>query len=140
MTTSVLVAYATRDGSTARVAGTVAGRLRADVDEVILAPARDVRDPVDGYALVVLGAPLYGGRWHREAHRFLGRHRADLAGVPVAVFGMRPCTDDERAWLRSRAQLDRALARHGWLAPVAVAVFGGGDPQEVEHRCLSLDS
>jgi len=25
-------------------------------------------------------------------------------------------------------QLDRALARHGWLTPVAVTVFGGVDP------------
>jgi menaquinone-dependent protoporphyrinogen oxidase len=81
---------------------------------------------------VVLGAPLYSGRWHTDAHRFLKRHRAELAHVPVAVFGMGPRTDDEQAWLRSRAQLDRALARHGWLAPVAVAVFGGVDPPD--HR------
>jgi menaquinone-dependent protoporphyrinogen oxidase len=43
-----------------------------------------MREPVAGYGLAVLGAPLYSGRWHRDAHRFLKRHRQELAGVPVA--------------------------------------------------------
>jgi menaquinone-dependent protoporphyrinogen oxidase len=134
MTTAVLVAYATRHGSTAQVAGAVAGYLRSHVDEVTLAPVRDVRRPVDRYALVVLGAPLYSGRWHRDAHRFLKRHRAELARVPVAVFGMGPRTDDEQACRRSRAQLDRALSRHGWLGPAVLAVFGGVDPPDHHGR------
>lgn len=134
MTTSILVTYATRHGSTAQVAGAVAGYLRAHVDEVGLMPARGVRGPVDGYALVVLGAPLYSGRWHRDAHRFLERHHRELAHVPVAVFGMGPRDGGEEAWRRSRAQLDRALARHGWLAPAAVAVIGGVDPPDRRGR------
>lgn len=68
------------------------------------------------------------GRWHHDAHRFLKRHRRELATLPVAVFGMGPRTDTEEAWQRSRAQLGRALAKHGWLTPVAVTVFGGADP------------
>ncbi len=35
-------------------------------------------------------------------HRFLKRHRRELAGVPVAVFGMGPRTDTEDAWRRFR--------------------------------------
>ena len=128
MTAEILVVYATRHGSTGQVAGAIAGYLRAGVDEVRLAPARGVREPVDGYSLVVLGGSLYNGRWHHDAHSFLNRHRAELARVPVAVFGMGPRTDDPEAWRRSRAQLDRALARHGWLTPVSIAVFGGVDP------------
>jgi menaquinone-dependent protoporphyrinogen oxidase len=46
----------------------------------------------------------------------------------VAVFGMGPRDDTEDAWGRSRAQVDRALAKRAWLAPVAVTVFGGADP------------
>jgi menaquinone-dependent protoporphyrinogen oxidase len=48
--------------------------------------------------------------------------------VPVAVFGMGPRSDDEEAWQRSRAQLDRALAKRPWFVPLSVAVFGGVDP------------
>ena len=87
-----------------------------------------MRESVAGYDLVMLGAPLYSGRCHRDAQRFLKRHRGELAAVPVAVFGMGPREDTAQAWQRSRAQLDRALARRGWLTPVAITVFGGVDP------------
>ena len=124
----VLVAYATKNGSTQQVAEAITVALREAGVQASAAPARTVREPVAGYGLVVLGAPLYSGRWHRDAHRFLRRHRHELAAVPVAVFGMGPRDDTEEAWRRSRAQLDRELARRSWLNPVAVTVFGGVDP------------
>jgi menaquinone-dependent protoporphyrinogen oxidase len=125
----VLVVYATKNGSTRQVAEAIAATLREDGAEVELGPAREVRDSPARHDLVVLGGALYSGRWHRHAHRFLKRHRRDIAaGVPVAVFGMGPRTRDEDAWRHSRAQLDRALAKRSWLDPVAVTVFGGVDP------------
>jgi len=124
----VLIAYATRNGSTQQVAAAIGAAMRAGGAEAGLRSARTVREPLTGYALVVLGAPLYSGRWHSDARRFLRRHRAELAAVPVAVFAMGPRRDTEDAWQSSRAQLDRALARYGWLAPAAVTVFGGVDP------------
>ena len=131
---NVIVVYATKHGSTQQVAGAVADALRAHGAQLTLGPARAMRDPVAGYGLVVLGAPLYSGRWHRDAHRFLKRHRRELAGVPVAVFGMGPRSDTPDAWQRSRAQLDRALGKHDWLSPAAVTVFGGVDPGERGNR------
>ena len=125
---NVLMAYATKNGSTQQVADAVAAALRERGAQVTLLPARAAGESVAGYDLVVLGAPLYSGRWHRDAHRFLRRHRRELAAVPVAVFAMGPRTDTEDAWRRSRAQLDRALAKRDWLNPVAVTVFGGADP------------
>ena len=125
---NVLLAYATRNGSTRQVAEAVTAAFREADAQVTVTPARTVRESVAGYDLIVLGAPLYSGRWHRDAHRFLKRHRRELAAVPVAVFGMGPRDDTEEAWQRSRAQLDRALAKRDWLTPAAVTVFGGVDP------------
>jgi menaquinone-dependent protoporphyrinogen oxidase len=125
---TVLVAYATRHGSTRQVAQTVSEVLQERGARVTLRPASAVRESVARFDLVVLGAPLYSGRWHRDAHRFLRRHRRELSGLPVAVFGMGPRTDTEEAWQHSRAQLDKALARRGWLTPVTITVFGGADP------------
>jgi menaquinone-dependent protoporphyrinogen oxidase len=132
---AVLVAYATRHGSTREAAEEIAATLQALGATVELREARDVRGPggfVRGlpgsWSLVVLGAPLYSGRWHRDAHRFLRRHRKDLAGVPVAVFGLGPRSAGKQAWQRSQAQLDRAVAKHKWLTPTAAKVFGGADP------------
>jgi menaquinone-dependent protoporphyrinogen oxidase len=123
---AVLVAYATKNGSTQQVAEAIAVTLRDAGVSAECRPARSVRSAVSGFGLVVLGAPLYSGRWHRDADRFLKRHRPDLP--PTAVFAMGPRRDDPEAWQRSRAQLDRALAKHAWLAPTSVAVFGGVDP------------
>ena len=138
---TVLVAYATKHGSTREVAESIACTLKAFAADVEFGEAREVRSqPGHGpgqarrWTLVVLGAPLYSGRWHRDAHRFLRRHRKELADVPVAVFGMGPRKDDVLAWERSRTQLDRALAKHSWLTPTAVMVFGGVDPPDKRPR------
>ena len=125
---SVLLACATKNGSSQEVASAIAASLREHGAQVALLPARAVREPVAGYDLVVLGAPLYSGRWHRDARGFLRRHRRELSGAAVAVFGMGPRNDTEEAWRRSRAQLDRVLVKRGWLDPIAVTVFGGVDP------------
>jgi menaquinone-dependent protoporphyrinogen oxidase len=125
---NVLVAYATRNGSALEVADAIAATLRECDAQVTLLPASAVRERAGEYDLVVLGGPLYSGRWHRDARRFLRRHRRELAGVAVAVFGMGPRSDTEDAWQHSRAQLDRALAKYAWLEPMAVTVFGGVDP------------
>jgi menaquinone-dependent protoporphyrinogen oxidase len=132
--TRIMVAYATQRGSTRQVAETVAAVLRTGGARVDVQPVSEVRAPADGFALVVLGAPLYSGRWHQDAHRFLDLHRTELERVPVAVFGMGPRTDNRESWRRSRTQLNRALARRGWLAPIAVAVFGGVDPPDHDGR------
>jgi menaquinone-dependent protoporphyrinogen oxidase len=124
----VLVAYASRNGSTRDVAEAVAQALRTQGAQVELRLARQVREPVADRDLVVLGAPIYSGRWHTDAHRFAKRHRADLEAIPVAVFGMGPRNDTGEAWQQARGQLDRALAKRSWLHPVAIAVFGGVDP------------
>jgi len=122
------VAYATRNGSTGQVAEAIAAVLRDRGLSVEVRPAKTVRESIADRRLVVLGGAIYSGRWLHDAHRFLKRHRRELAEVPVVVFGMGPRTDQQESWQRTRAQLDRALAKHTWLSPAAVAVFGGVDP------------
>lgn len=130
----VLVAYATKHGSTREVAEAVSQTLRAQGVQVDLRPARDVRGPMGDRDMVVLGAPIYSGRWHRDVHRFLKRHRKELLTVPIAVFGMGPRDPGEEAWQRTRGQLGLALAKRDWLRPAAVAVFGGVDPPMREGK------
>ncbi|MEU5261977.1 flavodoxin domain-containing protein [Amycolatopsis sp. NPDC021455] len=126
--TNVLVVFATKHGSTQQVANTIVTALSRDDVTAQSRPAAQVPEPLRDWDLVILGGALYSGRWHRDAHRFLKRHRRELGTVPIAVFGMGPRTDDEAAWRHSRRQLDRALAKRAWLSPLAVTVFGGVDP------------
>jgi menaquinone-dependent protoporphyrinogen oxidase len=123
-TPRILVAYATKHRSTREVAETIAESLRECGHEVSCRPAGEVR-ALDDYEGVVLGGALYAGRWHRDAVRFLARHRRALAALPLAVFAMGPKTLDESDIAASRAQLDAALAKVPELAPDRAAVFGG---------------
>jgi menaquinone-dependent protoporphyrinogen oxidase len=130
MSDSILIAYATRYGSTQEVAEQIAAALRDRGLNVDVRPARQVQT-LEGYRAVVLGAPLYIGRWLKDARRFLSRHQQDLASRPVAIFTLGP-TRAEDDWQEVRAQLDGELARYPWLTPVAVELFGGSyDPAKL---------
>jgi menaquinone-dependent protoporphyrinogen oxidase len=121
----ILVAYATKHGSTREVAEAVAAMLEERNLEVEVAPAAAVRD-VSGYDAVVLGGALYTGRWHGEARAFLRRHGNVLERTPVlAVFALGPKTLAPHDLASSRTQLDRALAATPHVTPAFVAVFGG---------------
>jgi menaquinone-dependent protoporphyrinogen oxidase len=124
MSASILVGYATRYGSTQEVAEAVAAALRDGGLSVTCQPAGQVR-ALDGYDAVVLGAPLYMFRWHKDAKGFLSRYHQALAKRPVAVFALGPFHDDAKEFQDARGQLDKELARFPWFAPVAIEMFGG---------------
>ncbi len=124
MPASILVAYATRYGSTQEVAEAVAATLREGGLAVDLQPARAVQTLAD-YGAIVLGAPIYIGSWHKDALNFLSRHREALAGRPVAIFALGPIHGGEEEVQGSRAELDKELAKFPWLAPAALEVFVG---------------
>ena len=124
MSNKVLVAYATRYGSTHEVAKMVAATLREEGLIVDVRSAAEVRDLGD-YRAVVVGAPLYMFNWLKEARSFVARHRASLERVPVAVFALGPTADKEKDWQETRGQLDKVLAGFPWLRPAAVELFGG---------------
>lgn len=131
MTGSILVAYATKHGSTKEVAESLAATLQEHDLDVETRPAAEV-DDVSRYDGVVVGGSLYMGRWHPNALGFLKRQRHALATRPVAVFGMGPRTTEAKDVAGARAQLDGALARVTGVDPFAVAIFGGVlDPRKL---------
>jgi menaquinone-dependent protoporphyrinogen oxidase len=130
MNPRVLVACASRHGSTHETADVVAATLREHGLEVDVRAAGDVED-VAGYDAVVLGGALSMGRWHRDARRLLRHHAAALARVPVAVFAMAAIGDEAEMAAAARRQLDRALSAVPQVVPVSAAVFAGVfDPAE----------
>jgi menaquinone-dependent protoporphyrinogen oxidase len=131
MSASVLVAYATRYGSTQEVAEAVASTLRERGLAVDIEPMRDVRT-LEGYRAVVLGAPLYMFHWHKDAMHFLVRYREALTQWPVAIFALGPFHTDEKEFQEVREQLEKELAKFPWLTPEAIEIFGGKfDPQKL---------
>jgi len=140
MNASVLVAYATRYGSTQEVAEAVAAMLREHGLAVDIQPIRNVHT-LEGYGAVVLGAPLYIGHWHKDALQFLSQHREALTKLPLAIFALGPATTgNEQEWQGSRESLDQELAKFPWLIPAAVEMFGGKyDPSKLSfsHKLLT---
>jgi menaquinone-dependent protoporphyrinogen oxidase len=79
-----LLVCATRHGSTREVADAVAEELRGAFAEVTLRDAKAAPPPA-GYDAVVVGGPMIMG-WHRDAEKYLKRHKSQLTDVPFAVF------------------------------------------------------
>ena len=79
-----LLVHATRHGSTREVADAVATELRAAFAEVDVHEARSAPSPA-GYDVVVVGGPMIMG-WHKDARKYLKRHKGQLSEVPFALF------------------------------------------------------
>ena len=124
MSLKILVAYATKHGSTHEVADTIAGELRTRGADVTTLAASDVPD-VTAYDGVVVGGSIYMGRWHADARRLLERQSESLASRQLAVFAIGPLTSGPDDLASARRQLDHALDKLTAVHPVTVAVFGG---------------
>ena len=76
---AVLVAHASKHGSTEEIAAFVADRLRARGLDVALADTTEAT--IDGADAVVLLSGVYAGRWLGPATRFIRDHRDDLVHI-----------------------------------------------------------
>lgn len=130
----VLVAYASRHGSTAEIAERIAGCLRSAGVPAEARPAAEVSD-VGPYDAFVLGAAAYMYHWMKDATRFAKRHRAVLAARPLWMFSSGPLgTDTVDAEGRDVLESARPKEFDEWveaLHPRDTRVFfGAWDPAE----------
>jgi menaquinone-dependent protoporphyrinogen oxidase len=136
----ILVTYASKHGSTQQVAETIAAAIEPSGLEVEARPVRSVAD-AGAYDAIVLGAPLYMGRWHRDANRFVRRHRKALERLPVAVFALGPVDEKSESWEGAQKQLDRALAALPAIEPVEVRLFGGAiEPERLRFPFSNMSA
>jgi menaquinone-dependent protoporphyrinogen oxidase len=126
---NVLVAYASKRGSTAEIAGEVAETLREFGFGVDCVPAADVAE-LDSYDAVVLGSAVYMKRWRGDARHFLRNHAAALSQRPFWVFSSgpagQPAEDIDPEWLEPPKILEQ-VERLGARGHV---VFGGRLPTQ----------
>ena len=85
----VLVAYASRHGSTQGIAERIGETLRSNGLDVEVRPAASVRSPA-GYDAFVIGSAAYMFHWLKDAAEFVRRNRAALSGKPVWLFSSGP--------------------------------------------------
>jgi menaquinone-dependent protoporphyrinogen oxidase len=85
MPEKILVAYASRAGSTAEVAQAIGKSLAEGGPEVDVLPMQDVKD-LSPYRAVVAGSAIRGKKWLPEAMQFIKANQTTLAGKPFAAF------------------------------------------------------
>jgi menaquinone-dependent protoporphyrinogen oxidase len=85
----VLVAFASKAGSTKGIAEFIGEKLRERGVSAEVLEASAVRGPED-YDAFVVGSAIYMFHWMKEAKRFVLKNRAVLAGRPVWLFSSGP--------------------------------------------------
>ncbi|HEU5104547.1 MAG TPA: flavodoxin domain-containing protein [Solirubrobacterales bacterium] len=125
---TVLVAYASKRGSTAEIAETVAATLRREGLGVCLERCDQVRS-LENYDAVVLGSAVYMKRWRGDARDFLKKHKKALRQKPFWVFSSGPVGDpaeDNPDWVEPPKLAEKVedLGGRGHV------VFGGCLPAE----------
>lgn len=86
---NVLVAYASRHGSTKGIAERIAADLREVGLSAEVMPVHQVRD-LDRYGAFVIGSAAYMFHWLKEATNFVKRHHSLLSQRPVWLFSSGP--------------------------------------------------
>jgi menaquinone-dependent protoporphyrinogen oxidase len=85
MPNTILVAYATRTGTTPDVAEAIADTLRQSGAQVEVCLMTDVKD-LAPYRAVVAGSAIQAKQWLPEATLWLRAHQAELSQKPFAAF------------------------------------------------------
>ena len=119
----ILVAYASRAGSSGEVAEAIGEVLCGGGAAVDVRLAKDVTD-VSPYRAVVVGSAIYMGRWMSEAVKFVETHRDALSRAPVAYFvvclTMKDDTEENRRTVAAYLDPVREVVQ-----PVDVGLFAG---------------
>ncbi len=85
----ILVAYASKAGSTKGIAEFIGDKLRERGIQAEVQEVGSVRDP-ENYGAFVIGSAVYTGHWVKEAKQFVLRNRNLLSGRPVWLFSSGP--------------------------------------------------
>jgi menaquinone-dependent protoporphyrinogen oxidase len=131
MSQKILIAYATRYGSTREVAEKISDHIKLEGYCVELIPCKEV-ESLESYKFIIFGTPLYIGRMLKDAKSFLVKHQDELSKKPVAIFSLGPLRQVQHDLESTRSQLDQELKQFPWLKPVSIEMFGGKyDPKQL---------
>jgi menaquinone-dependent protoporphyrinogen oxidase len=126
MEKKVLVAYASKYGSTGGIADTIGKELCSKEVTADVLLIKNVSN-ISSYQAVVIGSPVYMGKWMSEAVDFLKENRDILRQVPVAYFlvcmTLAQPTEKKRAEVLS--YMDPVLKAVPEIKPVGIGTFAG---------------
>jgi menaquinone-dependent protoporphyrinogen oxidase len=123
MPAHILIAYASKHGATAEVAGAIGETMTAPGVDVAVRPVSEV-DDLSPYTAAVVGSPIYSSDWLPEATGFVKRHSRALGAMPAACFvlaiRLRDGSEAIRETMERYITAERVIMR-----PVSVGYFAG---------------
>jgi len=146
----ILIATASRHGSTRELGQWLGSSLTAKLADTTTAATVDVRDAADvdsiaEYDAVVLGSGVYMGRWLRDARSLVTREQSELETRPVWLFSSGPIGShtpsattskwSEASWAIEHkvfgGKLDRSTL--SWFERAVVRMINAGDGDDRSH-------
>jgi menaquinone-dependent protoporphyrinogen oxidase len=108
MNDKILIAYATRAGSTAEIAAEIGKSFSQKNLAVDVKPVKE-KPTLDEYSAVILGSTIRMGSWLPEAVDFIEANQEKLNAMPVALFTVHMLNtgEDETSRANRLAYLDK---------------------------------
>ena len=110
----------------------LAGR-GAEVDVLSAKEATAAGVDVSSYGMIVIGSPVYAGKWLGDALAFVKKHAEGLQVVPVAIFSV-GITILEDTPENRKTMAEAAKGITGLVSPVATGMFAG----KLDYKVLNL--
>ena len=89
MAKKILVAYASKYGSTAEIADRIGKILIKEGHQTEVHEVNKIVN-LKGFDAVIIGSAVYIGKWRKDAVRFMKVHEAELKTKPVWIFSTGP--------------------------------------------------
>ena len=125
--TSVLIAYATIEGHTARIAEYIRQVIREHGYQAYLVDIERAGTPeLDAYDAVIVGASIHMGKHENSVGDFVRKNRQALERLPSAFFSVSLAAHDNTADARKAVAgyIERFVQQTGWR-PGKVGLFAG---------------
>jgi len=114
----VLVAYATVEGQTGKIASRIAEKIEAAGHQVVLADLAEPGFGVPGrFDAVILCGPIHMGRYPQTLVRFIQNWKSELMDVPAALVTVSMAIASDQADERKEAEAypEKLAKKTGWV-------------------------
>ena len=105
---NIIIAVASKHGSTTEIAQTIAFELRQAGHIVAVCPAKHVHS-IEAYDAAIIGSAVYMGRWLPEARQFVAEHQDSLSTKLVWLFSSGPVGAKDSEKDGEPVELDKLL-------------------------------
>ncbi len=126
----VLIAYASKHGSTKEIAERIYQVL---LRKGVAVELRNIEEPISvaNYRAFIIGSAVYAGNWRSSAKKFIDSNKEFLVGKPVWLFSTGPVGDPLKPSIEKSVQI-KDISKE--VKPYGHYIFGG----KIQKEKLSL--